>query len=54
MWLPGCILQEVGWDTNVGRSTFIKPNSGILIENPLTTEDAQNNLTNCHLLTSLH
>ncbi len=31
-----CVPQKGGLDTGVGRSSSIKPNSRILIENPLT------------------
>ncbi len=31
--LHGCVPIEGGWNTGVGRSSSIKPNSGIFIDN---------------------
>jgi hypothetical protein len=38
-------MSTFRWDTGVGRSSPIKPNSSILIENPLAIRDEQENLT---------
>jgi hypothetical protein len=37
--IPG----EVGWDTGVGRSSFIQPSSRILMEKPLADKFGQKN-----------
>ncbi len=44
------ILQDAAWDTGVGRSSSIWPNSGILTENPLAGLAGQKNyiLGNVH------
>jgi hypothetical protein len=39
------ISQYGGWDTGIGRSSFIDSNSGIHIESPQAVEAGQKNLT---------
>jgi hypothetical protein len=52
MWLCWHSLQEEGWDTGVGKSSSIKPNCKILIENPLACKaDWKNDSTNTNFYT---
>jgi hypothetical protein len=43
--MHGSIPREGEWDTGVGRSSYIEPNSRILIHNPLAGKAAQKKLT---------